>query len=633
MIRILLIMPYKEIIPEMQAYLQNEPIRDLDIDIVHIYGTDADLNMLQKYNIVVARGITAMYIKKQLPQINVVEIPMTCDDIVTALNKSIETNGKTKTAVILPETERFRLDLLSNLTGIELQTHYVTTQEQVHKVVHTIINAGITSIIGGLTVYNCCKEHKLMPTMLKTGSDAIKRTIHIAINVAEGLKKEYERANLMTTILNSSNDAMLALDENDVVIIANTVAEQLFQKNAQQSESLKGKKIHQVIPQWNQCTNKNYENLQDLFIKVDGTLILVHQTPIAFESQVIGRLLTLQNAEQIRDYETTIRKQMAHKGLTAKYTFSNLLGEGAAFQKCKANAFKYSQTNSNVLIIGETGTGKELFAQSIHNASARAHQPFVAVNCAAFPEQLLESELFGYSNGAFTGAAKGGKLGLFEMAHKGTIFLDEIGEMPLNLQSKLLRVLQEKEIRRIGDDKVIPIDVRIISATNVNIKEKIKQKEFRVDLYYRINILNLFVPPLRERQQDTAVLFEHFVNVYSAKSHVSIHQITEDALKMINNYAWYGNVRELRNFSERAVVLCENGVIDEEYIRAISKFENDLPEVQAMDKNNSKIIKTVDEKTVMLKNAQTKEQLANQLGISRTTLWRRLKENKIYFVD
>lgn len=626
MIRILLIMPYKEIIPEMRTYLHKQTIKDLEIEIVHIYGTNADLNMLQKYNIVVARGITAMYIKKQLPLINVVEIPMTCDDIVTALNKSIESDGKTKTAIILPETDRFRLDLLSKLTGIDLQTYYVSTQEQVHSVVHTIRDAGITSIIGGLTVYNCCKEHKLFPTMLKTGSDAIKRTIHISINVAEGLKKEYERANLMTTILNSSNDAMLALDKNDQVIIANTVAEQLFQRDSHSTKSLKGIKINEVIPKWNQCNNKNYENLQDLFIKVNDTLILVHQTPIAFETQVIGRLLTLQNAEQIRDYETTIRKQMAHKGLTAKYTFSNLLGDGAVFQKCKANALKYSQTNSNVLIIGETGTGKELFAQSIHNASSRAHEPFVAVNCAAFPEQLLESELFGYSNGAFTGAAKGGKLGLFELAHKGTIFLDEIGEMPLNLQSKLLRVLQEKEIRRIGDDKVIPIDVRIISATNVNIKEKIKQKEFRVDLYYRINILNLYVPPLRNRQQDVSVLFEHFVNIYSAKSHVAIHQLTKDALDMLNNYPWYGNVRELRNFSERAVVLCEKGVIDKEYIQNISKYETDLTPEPINDTNEIK--KNDEEKSVVITNTQTKDQLAKQLGISRTTLWRRLKENK-----
>ena len=186
-------------------------------------------------------------------------------------------------------------------------------------------------------------------------------------------------------------------------------------------------------------------------------------------------------------------------------------------QVLAAKAHRYSQTDEAVLLIGETGTGKELFAQSIHNASKRAGEPFVAVNCAALPENLLESELFGYVDGAFTGARKGGKQGLFELAHKGTLFLDEIGEMPINLQAKLLRVLQEKEIRKVGGDAVVPVDVRIISATNINIREKVRNGQFRLDLFYRISLLNLYLLPLRERLDDIPILFESFVRNYCEK--------------------------------------------------------------------------------------------------------------------
>ena len=631
MVRILLIIPYKELIPVMREYVRKQHVKDVEIDIIHLYGTDADLKKLSKYQLVAARGITGMYIKNQLPQINVVEIPMTSDDVVTAVSTCVRKNGRIKTAVILPENEKFRLDLLAELTGMDLKTYYVSTQEEVHNVIHAVIDEKISSIIGGLTVYRCCKEHGLSPIMLKTGPEAIMRTIQIALNGAEVLKREYTRANLMTTILNSGRDAMLALDKENFVIIANTEAEHLFKNENDEAQTLAGKDVKQIIPEWNQFSPSDFENQQDLFIHVNGTLILVHQTPIVMDTQVIGRLLTLQNADQIREYETTIRKQLSHKGMAAKYTFRNILGKGAAIKTCIDNAYKYSQTNYNVLIIGEPGTGKELFAQSIHNASPRARQPFVAVNCAALPEQLLESELFGYSDGAFTGAAKGGKLGLFELAHKGSIFLDEIGEMPLNLQAKLLRVLQEKEIRRIGDDKVIPIDVRVLSATNVDMKEKISKGEFRIDLYYRINILNLFIPPLRERREDIGVLFKHFVNSYSLKSKIPIQQITPDALTMLHHFVWLGNARELRNFSERAVVLCEDGIIDKAYIEHISKYDHDLLCSQSI--NEEQTDPTVYKKAILIKENPTKEELAKELGISRTTLWRRLKENKIHFID
>ena len=280
-------------------------------------------------------------------------------------------------------------------------------------------------------------------------------------------------------------------------------------------------------------------------------------------------------------------------------------------------AHKYAKTDANVLILGETGTGKELFAQSIHNASARSQYPFVAVNCAALPEHLLESELFGYSEGAFTGAKKGGKEGLFELAHRGTIFLDEIGEMPINLQAKLLRVLQEKELRRIGDNKIIPVDVRIISATNITIRRKILDGDFRSDLYYRINLLEMHLLPLRERPDDIEWIFTNLLEQHSRAHGLPVPKVTPEVLALVRRYPWYGNVRELRNFSERLIILNEGTEITPEQLR-LTGLADGIAEISDGPA----------ERNTPAQPYKRKEDIAREMGISRTTLWRRSKKMK-----
>lgn len=284
-------------------------------------------------------------------------------------------------------------------------------------------------------------------------------------------------------------------------------------------------------------------------------------------------------------------------------------------------AQRYSRVNSNVLIVGETGTGKELFAHSIHQASSRSDQPFVALNCAALPENLLESELFGYEAGAFSGAAKGGKIGLFELAHRGTIFLDEIGEIPITLQAKLLRVLQEKEIRRIGSTSVHPIDVRVVSATNINIEEKIRSGQFRSDLYYRLNLLDISIPPLRERREDVQELVDFYLTRFACEMGKRIPTVTPEAAQLLMQYDWPGNVRELRNVCERLIVLNDSDFVSAELLRQLKIFRESkarepviLPEEQMEDTVYSR-----------LKPKKKKKELAEELGVSRTTLWRMAK--------
>ena len=270
----------------------------------------------------------------------------------------------------------------------------------------------------------------------------------------------------------------------------------------------------------------------------------------------MGYMIVFDDIATLQQTEQKIRKKISRKPLTANYTFDDIIGSSESIQQTILQAKKYSQSNASVLIQGESGTGKELFAQSIHQSSNRSFNSFVALNCAAIPESLLDSELFGYEEGSFTGAQKGGKPGRFELAHGGTIFLDEISELPLHLQTRLLRVLQEKEIMRIGGDQVVPVDVRIIAASNKDLLECVKDGTFREDLYYRLNVLQLFIPPLRQRKKDIIELFRYFIR----KEERLNQALSDQDLLIFEQNDWKGNIRELENFAERFIVLCQDEI-------------------------------------------------------------------------
>lgn len=291
----------------------------------------------------------------------------------------------------------------------------------------------------------------------------------------------------------------------------------------------------------------------------------------------------------------------------------------------------YSEVASTILITGESGTGKEVLAQAIHNNSPRKNYPFIPINCAALPPNLLESELFGYADGAFTGARKGGKQGLFELAHNGTIFLDEIGDMDLSIQVKILRVIQERQILRIGDNKMIPINVRIISATNKNLYEEVKKNNFRLDLYYRLNVLELNLCPLKDRKEDLADLIDEILYQLNSELNFKVTGIDSETFKYFLNYNWPGNIRELRNILERLVVLTRNGIVKFQNVKDILtrftlKSEEDYNEydyTKLEDVERSLILK------IYKKEGFNKQRTANELGISRNTLKRKLEKYNI----
>lgn len=310
------------------------------------------------------------------------------------------------------------------------------------------------------------------------------------------------------------------------------------------------------------------------------------------------------------------------------------IGDSKSIRDIKSVVDKIKDTDATVLITGESGTGKELIAQTIHSSSNRAGKPFIAINCAAMPNELLESELFGYKKGSFTGATKD-DIGLIRKAEKGTLFLDEIGEMNIKLQSKLLRFIQEKETRQIGDEKNYPVDIRIICSTNRNLKEEIKLGNFREDLYYRINVINIVAPPLRERIEDLDLLVPHFIDKYRISYNKGVKGITDDAMNQLKNYDYLGNVRELENIIQRAVLLC-----GEEYIGVESLNLNNPKMIKRNDDINDKYIKIYEGETLedieknaiefaLKNNGQNRRWTADSLGISERSLRYKIKEYKL----
>jgi len=345
----------------------------------------------------------------------------------------------------------------------------------------------------------------------------------------------------------------------------------------------------------------------------------------------------------IWDYKTTVEKLLSeismlkdevYKSHTARYRFDDIVGNDDRLLSAKLWARQVAhQPHTKVLITGESGTGKELFAHAIHNASARSMYPFVRVNCAAIPENLMEAELFGYEDGAFTGAKKGGKLGKFELADKGTIFLDEIGEMPLNMQSKLLVVLQEREIERLGGNTSIKINVRVISATNRDLFDMVSKGQFREDLYYRLNVVQIEVPALRHRKEDIGLLAAYLLDKLNRRLKTSVTGISSEALKMLEDYNWPGNVRELENALERAVSLA---FMDHNEILTSRHFLFLGDKINLTCRRGKRNIKTITQEfeenliaQVMQETGSNKALAAEILEMDLSSLYRKLKKYKI----
>ena len=373
---------------------------------------------------------------------------------------------------------------------------------------------------------------------------------------------------------------------------------------------------------------------------IHGEKMIANRIPIRKNGMVIGAYgrVLVRNTRELHmlhdklssiEMELNMYKRTFEKINTAKYTVDDIIGDCSIMQDLKDSVRKVAKTNSNVLIMGESGTGKELFAHSIHAGSMRRKAPFVCVNCGSIPEQLIESELFGYEEGAFTGARKGGKIGLFPAAHGGTIFLDEIGELPLPMQVRLLRVLQDREIQRVGSNVREKVNVRVVAATNRNLYQMVKKGEFRSDLYYRLNVVTLHLPLLRERKEDLPLLIRMILSKISKKENLGAIEISREAMDHLLRYDWPGNVRELENVLERAINFTDAGEKIKaknlpERITGSMVSQTVMPLKELMENTEKDAIKDA-----LLRCRNCKAKAANELGISRTTLYEKMMKYEI----
>lgn len=615
MIKILFVIPYLDLKQTFEQALASYDLGDIQVSMTHIFGSDPKIIDPLDADIIVARGITASAIAAQKSSIHVVPIALSSSDLLNALAKAKRLDPSAHIGIISGE-QLSDEETIESLIGQKVTIFQVTDQHDVAAGVELLRRQGCTIFVGGLTMCRLCEEQDLTFVHVKTGTQAVVHAVGEAVGAARSLRRAQMRTTLLSTLLNNASYALLAIDANGIIINGNRKAEQIFSKGP-----LEGLSVENVY--YSSRWHERAESEQ--VVTIGGKSYLVSRQPIDMDERSTGFLYTFQDTEAISKSEHKVRTELQGKGLVARYSFSDIVTEDSRMRSLVEKAKRFAQVSGTVLLLGETGTGKELFAQSIHNASPRAKEPFVAINCAALPEHLLESELFGYTDGAFTGAAKGGKAGLFELAHKGTLFLDEIVEMPFNVQAKLLRVLQEREVRKIGADMVIPVDVRIITAANSTIIERVREGAFRLDLFYRISLLTLTLIPLRDRKGDLGILFRHFVTQYCTRHNISKPTITDEAIGALYDFPWPGNIRELRNAAERLAILHNRDVVTASDVEALD-IESTSLHIQAEPSVSKPMRTTISDEELyeqFISSGLSRELFAKQVGISRTTLWRK----------
>lgn len=482
--------------------------------------------------------------------------------------------------------------------------HYCVAWHTSHCSSATILDPFTNELIGVITLIGYVRSaHPHSLGLVKTASDTITKLIE-----QQGFKKEkYMINNYFSAAIDSISDGVIIVNRLGEITRINKIATHLLK-----------------IPLAQDVKNKlsNIEHLQPLSKYLEETIngnevILQNELDLPHDE----KYKLLFTSRRIIDGDEHIgniiilRKKMKkeQKKLTAKYSFSSLVGVDPNFKKAFKLASKAAETDKSVLIIGESGTGKELFAQAIHNGSTRQTEPFLAINCAAIPKDLIASELFGYAEGAFTNAAKGGRKGKFEVANGGTIFLDEIGDMPLELQAHLLRVLEEKEVTPVGSCQSKPVDIRIVAATNKDLFQLVQEEKFRLDLFYRLNVISINIPALRKRKQDIELFVRHFLPMKT---------FSPGVLKFFYKYEWPGNLREMKNVMEQIEIFCEGDIVT----------EDDLPDYMKQPFEEKKEITSLyqsvahdtkkDTMMVTLKNSNSVSEAAKKLGVSASTLYR-----------
>ncbi|MDF2571206.1 MAG: norR 23 [Sporomusa sp.] len=596
------------------AELAAEIAEKMGIRLIVEVTDDAQVwSMVKKYpntEVIVSRGGVAEQVRV-FDNISVVEITMSVNDLLSVLSR-LTSQGIRRIGIVS------RANLFDGTMGdfciadTEVYIRSCADEREIHQTVLRFFDQKVEAVIGCRMAYETAKDCGLVAELLDSSAVSIKKGIEEAVRILKAKEREKLQAAQLMAIIDNIEEGVIAVTDDRKVSFYNNLAKRVCVK---QDKKLSFSHIKDLL---------NYRN-QERIVTINGNSVLARVIPLEFNNKKRGDVITFQEVSSIQAFERKIRFSSYQKGLYAKSTFDDIIGQSAVREQLIAKAKNYANYDSNLLIYGETGTGKEVLAQSVHNHSKRRKGPFVSVNTASIPPSLLESELFGYAEGAFTGARKGGKQGLFELAHGGTIFLDEIGELTPEIQSRLLRVLQEKEIMRIGDDKIVPVDVRIISATNRDLFEQVKLGAFRQDLYYRIHVLGLRIPALRERAEDIPLIFEHYIEKNSAKEGKQI-RISGAVMKVLETYSWPGNIRQLKNIAEVVTCCGDENVEIEHIVDALREQETKVGNSKYITISEGGSLKEMESEIIKcLLSKHSPEQVCRQLGISRVTLWRKSK--------
>jgi len=636
------------LIERIEFFAENDPEQLL----INTKGLDDALPVAMEMvrsgvEIIISRRGTAYLLRENL-RVPVLSFPHRSFDIITCLKEASSQGRK----VLLPvfRQELGSVGILEDLLDIELIQKVYEDKISLQKIITTSQMEGCEVVVGGDVTQKIAENVGLKFIEIRTSDEDIAATIEDAKSIAMSARDQKATSQRYRSIIDATSDGIIAMNEKGLITTINSKAASILK--VEEDEAV-AREITQYIDKFPiDDVLGTQKVIIDQLTEIDRERYVFNCQPIVMEDHVIGAVTTLRGIGNVMRSEQVVRRSLS-KGHVAKYRLSSLIYESPQMKQVVNIGRQYAATDSTILITGETGTGKEIFVHGIHSLSKRSKQPFVSINCAALPEQLLESELFGYEEGAFTGSKKGGKAGRFEIAHKGTIFLDEIDSTPEPVQTRLLRVLQEKEVMRLGGDRILPVDVRIIAAAGRDLRYAVQEGKFRADLYFRLNVLRLEIPPLRQRHEDIPLLLDFFIHLFSKRHKFSPINLPPEYMERLIDYSWPGNVRQLRNFAERLVMNSSFGNRQE----ALNILQHELfqfsPPIESSQPNETpQIEKVMEEESTQLPPADLRSKLKRQtivnekeiieealkksrfqknkaaeiLGISRTTLWRKLKE-------
>ena len=596
-----------ELPPDVEMVILNDLFSELEGSVRRIEAEGS-------VDVFVASGGNGEYMQKYLKTIPLVKVKITGFDIMNAIK---EASRFSSNIAIITHSPVPYLEELSSILNVELMPLQYQTPEGLSLILQSLYAGGVRDVIGTALVLEQAKMYDMRGHFIWS-LDSVRDAVDTAIEMARTKKALAEKAKMLDYIMDYSAEGIIVTDKNGIITHLNNSAERILNRSR---KNIVGRQCAEVLPNTQLHTvmrekRAQFNRIQDL----GNVKVVTNRSPIIVNKEVIGALATFFSTSTIKQAGDNIRRSQSTYGRMAQWEFSQIKTESSELSRTISRAEKYAKSSSTILITGDKGTGKESFAQCIHNASQRKNEPYVRVNCGAIDPMTFEAELFGYEEGAGTGTKKSGNTGFIEQAHQGTLFFDEINEMPLKIQAHLLNVLETRQFCRIGSNRPLPVDIRVIVSSSEDLGSLVRSGLFREDLYYELAVLKLELPRLKDRKCDIPLLIKNFLddnrNDLTRSEQKSICQCSR-----FHEYDWPGNIRELKKTIERFCVFFVPGADVEETVKEVLDID---PVKLPVDKERDGARREILEALQI--SGGSKNGAAEILGISRTTLWRKMRE-------